>query len=121
MWSPDGSQIAFDGWIHENGFEIWVMNADGSGLRNLTNTPDLGEYSPSLVAGRSAHPVLAGGDQPRLEVMNSDGTGRNPLASNGAYWASWSPDGTRIAFLVRSERTKPPLHYERRRLRIRCR
>ena len=32
-WSPDGSQIAFT----RRGGEIWVVNADGSALRNLTN------------------------------------------------------------------------------------
>jgi Tol biopolymer transport system component len=39
-WSPDGSQLAF--WTRmaeepndETGWEIWVVNADGSALRNL--------------------------------------------------------------------------------------
>ena len=98
VWSPDGSQIAFHGWIDDRGYEIWVMDADGTGLRNLTNTPDDGEFSPSWSPdGRRI--LFTAGDPPRLEVMNSDGTGRAPLAGGDAYWASWSPDGARIAFL----------------------
>ena len=49
-WSPDGSKIAFstnrsanpfnvsDPTCYDQALEIWVMNANGSGLRNLTNS-----------------------------------------------------------------------------------
>ncbi len=49
-WSPDGSKIAFssnrlanptnpsDPTCYAQALEIWVMNANGSGLRNLSNT-----------------------------------------------------------------------------------
>lgn len=35
FWSPDGSQIVFQ--RHGTNIEVYIMNADGSGLRNLTN------------------------------------------------------------------------------------
>jgi TolB protein len=36
-WSPDGTQIAF---IRESvGSDIWVVNADGTGQRQITDTP----------------------------------------------------------------------------------
>jgi len=35
-WSPDGRQIAFD-TTRDGNFEIYVMNADGSNQRRLTN------------------------------------------------------------------------------------
>ncbi|MDC7234006.1 MAG: hypothetical protein PQJ58_12305 [Spirochaetales bacterium] len=44
-WSPDGSQIAFAS-RRTGKFDIWVMDADGSNLRNITNTPDVGEWDP---------------------------------------------------------------------------
>jgi Tol biopolymer transport system component len=41
-WSPDGSRIAFSGNLDESRFrwDVYVMNPDGSGLRDLTQTPD---------------------------------------------------------------------------------
>jgi len=50
-WSPDGSKIVFasraisgDGGASEG---IWVVNADGSGLRKISNTRLSVEWSPS--------------------------------------------------------------------------
>jgi TolB protein len=40
VWSPDGSQVAFVRWQHDH-WEVYVVNADGSGLTRLTNTPAL--------------------------------------------------------------------------------
>ena len=44
-WSPDGHKIAFCQTIMGKG-DICIINADGTGLTNITNTPDKGEYSP---------------------------------------------------------------------------
>ena len=41
-WSPDGRKIAFE----RNSNDIYVVNADGTGLTNITNTPHKGERSP---------------------------------------------------------------------------
>lgn len=43
VYSPDGSRIAFaDNFVPPDGEkDVWVMNADGSGLRQVTNTADL--------------------------------------------------------------------------------
>ena len=38
VWSPDGRKIAFTGG-DRNGLDVYVMNADGSGRRNLTRRP----------------------------------------------------------------------------------
>ncbi|MBA4115240.1 MAG: PD40 domain-containing protein [Rubrobacter sp.] len=48
LWSPDGSRIAFQSGQDGNN-EIYVMNADDSSVRRLTNNPafDLpGSWSP---------------------------------------------------------------------------
>jgi TolB protein len=42
-FSPDGTKIAFD---YELGSDIWKINLDGTGLTNVTNTPERWEGSP---------------------------------------------------------------------------
>lgn len=38
-WSPDGSRIAFHGWnTSKSIYTIWIMNSDGSELREIPNT-----------------------------------------------------------------------------------
>jgi len=37
LWSPDGRMIAYIGWRHGN-HDVYVMNADGSGLTNVTRS-----------------------------------------------------------------------------------
>jgi hypothetical protein len=38
-WSPDSRQIVFKSNRGTGHFQIWIMNADGSGLRNLSQSP----------------------------------------------------------------------------------
>ena len=38
-WSPDGAKIAFTS-TRDGNSEIYVMNADGTGVVNLTNQPE---------------------------------------------------------------------------------
>jgi Tol biopolymer transport system component len=98
VWSPDGDQIAFHASIDDNGYEIWAINADGSGLRNLTNTADIGEFRPSWSPDGIRILFTGEANPQRLEIMNADGSGRAPFR-DGAFWGSWSPDGEQIAFL----------------------
>jgi dipeptidyl aminopeptidase/acylaminoacyl peptidase len=46
VWSPDGTKIAFRTFTTESFGDIAVMNADGSALANITNTPEF-ESQPS--------------------------------------------------------------------------
>lgn len=36
-WSPNGNKIAFSARTENGSFEIYVVNADGSGLMQITN------------------------------------------------------------------------------------
>jgi Tol biopolymer transport system component/PKD repeat protein len=78
-------------------FHIFVMNADGSNVIQLTNgaTNDFGPiWSPD---GKR---IAFGGCMASCEVfvMNADGSGLTQLTNEGAFPGAWSPDGTRIAF-----------------------
>ncbi|HEY3256708.1 MAG TPA: hypothetical protein VGJ91_22280, partial [Polyangiaceae bacterium] len=55
-WSPDGTKIAFTSWRDDPNpatclpycrFDIYVMNADGSGQTNITQTPTDREHYPT--------------------------------------------------------------------------
>ena len=93
-WSPDGARIAYRR-SGEGDFGIWVMGADGSGQRQLTTDPGFAPDSNRLLYLQAAR----SGSNPRLYVINADGSGRQRIG-NAQVWgksARWSPDGTRIA------------------------
>jgi TolB protein len=107
-WSPVSQKIVFTS--HAPGdepnplsAELYVINADGTGLERLTDnnqeerSPDWSPEGERLVF--SCH--TSGADQDHeICVMNADGTGMTRLTDNTLpeLSPSWSPDGDRIAF-----------------------
>ena len=112
-WSPDRTRIAFvrQGRRLGSGYQVWVMNADGSRARQITRgqvdvEPD---WSPD---GRS---IVYRGNSPNgrtfdLYVVRPDGSGRRNLTRNpnavSVTDPSWAPDSRRIAF-QRSYQDRP--------------
>jgi Tol biopolymer transport system component len=100
MWSPDGRRIVFVSDRTEDD-EIWVMNADGSGQRNLSRSKG-SDYVPFWSPDGSRIAFTSDrGDDPEVYVMNADGTDqvdvtRSPGIDLGP---AWSPDGTKIAYV----------------------
>jgi hypothetical protein len=97
-WAQAG-RIAFIS-KRDGNWEIYVMNADGSGQTNLTNNPahDWGpSWSPD---GRRIAFYSDRDGNWEIYVMNADGSGQTNLTNNPAddWGPSWSPDGRRIAF-----------------------
>jgi Tol biopolymer transport system component len=117
--SSDGKKIVF-GSQREGDFDIYTMKADGSDVRRLTNTLgyDGGPwFSPDgkKIVWRAWYPQTneekaQWRDSMKnnyiratpldLWIMNSDGSNKRRIISNGATnWApSWHPDGERIIF-----------------------
>ena len=99
-WSPDGARIAFDSDRDGDG-EIYVMNADGTGVVNLTNNSAF-DGLPTWSSDGTKVAFVSGRDpgNPEIYAMNADGTGAVNLTNDG-WWDSepaWSPDGSKIAF-----------------------
>lgn len=102
--SPDGSRIAFTASHGGEGgtdYEVLVMNADGTGGRNLTGSADSRDMQPSWSPDGESIAFMAGSrSSAGIFAVGSDGTGLRQL-SDGLRWdtqPSWSPDGSRIAF-----------------------
>jgi WD40 repeat protein len=45
VWSPDGQKIAFGRNQDDGQRDLYTVNADGSGLFQVTNTPDINEFN----------------------------------------------------------------------------
>jgi uncharacterized repeat protein (TIGR01451 family) len=98
-WSPDGTKIVFDATVAGND-DIYVMNADGSGLKRLTYTAAVDENASWSPDG--THIVFdSNRDQGFYEIyrMNADGSGVTRLTDVGSdLMPAYSPDGSKIAF-----------------------
>ena len=126
-WSPDGTRIAFtgerdpDAETDQGGgprsgsstqvlqalddfrfteYQVFVMNADGTDQRQLTNSNRDNthpRWSPD--GSQIAFSSNRDGDF-EVFVMNADGADQRQLTANTTYDAhpSWSPDGSRIVF-----------------------
>jgi Tol biopolymer transport system component len=90
-WSPDGKKIAFVGG-ERCCADLYVINADGSGLTQLTRLGTVTgvDWSPDgrTLALRAAESVY---------VVNADGTNRIAVATN-AVDPRWLRDGRTLSF-----------------------
>jgi Tol biopolymer transport system component len=97
-WSHDGKQIMF--MSDRNSTQaIYVMEADGSNVRRLTEGPDYNpDWSPD---GKQI--VFASDRDGDREIYVASVDGSNPLRLTISIgrddYPRWSPDGTQIAFV----------------------
>ncbi|HEV7896555.1 MAG TPA: amidohydrolase family protein [Planosporangium sp.] len=116
-WSPDSSTITFQSY-RDGTFNIWVIRPDGSGLRQLTHgpydhreprfSPDGRRIAFSSDASASPDPPGSPGAPGSYGIHLLDpATGAITPVTDTAleeYEPAWSPDGTRLAFVVANTR-----------------
>src|SRR3954468_3835762 len=78
-WSPDGSQIAFES-DQDGDMEIYVMNADGTDVRQLTHNT-LHDEGPVWAPDGTRIAYTSGADNLNgdIWVMDADGTNQQQL------------------------------------------
>jgi eukaryotic-like serine/threonine-protein kinase len=115
-FSPDGKRIAFVGSAHEKPLRIYVINADGTGLRPLlpgdepeadpTWSPDgnsLAFGGPTGNLGTAPHGLSIR----RVDVRS--GQVSKIAGSDGLFSPRWSPDGRYLLALTSALPNKPLL------------
>ncbi len=101
-WSPDGTRIVFTVQPSAgNRSDIWVMDADGSNLRQLTDGNGW-NWAPAWSPDGNRI-AFARGDPSNIYAVNADGSHLARLTQltagdESASDPSWSPDGSQIVF-----------------------
>jgi TolB protein len=121
-WSPDGTKIVYRAWhpvdtalatyrdllaqrlVRPNRMELWVMNADGSNQRQITQLGGA-NFGPSWFPDGKRLIFSSNHKQPRsgnfdLYAINLDGTGLEQITTQETFdgFPMFSPDGKHIVW-----------------------
>jgi TolB protein len=124
-WSPDGARLAFARWPYDDdnygNSDIWVMNSDGSGVRNLTlsHGASFCNWAPAwsadgqriaFVGGQMGYVFQSLEGPANIYVMKTDGTGLRQLTTSpvgqrnlNPVWGPGGPGGGPMARATGSE------------------
>ena len=108
-WTPDGRIVYATGTLGKT--DIWIMNADGTGNRQLTNSPARDNFPEVSPDGR--YVIFESTRSGRLNIwrMGLDGGNPKQLTDGGRDVAPhFSPDGSSVIYasLATSELRKVP-------------
>ena len=99
-WSRDGERIVFFRERGDGKDQIHSIGADGKEERAITSDDANNIFPSFLPDGRIAFVSARKGEKEKLVRVGSDGGGREVVAGVETFYARWSPDGRRIAFVA---------------------
>jgi Tol biopolymer transport system component len=131
-WSPDGTRIVYRAWhppdsagladyrgllaqrmVRPSRMELWVMNADGSDQRQITNLGGA-NFGPSWTPDGRRIVFSSNYKNPRsrnfeLYLVNLDGSGLEQVTNHEEFdgFPMFSPDGRRIVWASNRGSSKP--------------
>jgi len=98
MWSPDGTKLAFSS-NRGGSYGLWAINADGTGLAQLVDDPDLDEFNPDWVGSTIVYSAGPPSQNWNIYAVSSDGSGVRQVSDiNNVNAPKLSPDGSKITF-----------------------
>jgi TolB protein len=99
-WSPDASRIVFESNRTGNR-DIWIMNADGSNLQQITDDPGADGWPAFSPDGSKISWERSDNGQTDLWTMNPDGSWKSQVTNDAAHDGrpDWSPGREWLALL----------------------
>ena len=113
--SATAGRIVFMGPVND-GMQVWIMNADGSGRRPITKEPGENAFASFSADGQMLAFTSSRGGNLELYVADANGENASQLTDNPAQdnLAVWSPDGSQVVFSSDRDGEQPDLYIANR-------
>jgi len=99
--SPDGNMVAF--YSNNDGdYDIYIMNIDGTGVKNLSSNDYAGDFMPSWSPdGKKICYHSEENGKSDIYTINADGSNKFNVTDNyyEDYGPIWAPDGNSIYYI----------------------